>query len=112
MLGRISDYGYVSLPSRDLVNAVTASAPARVNIIGEHTDYNAGLVLPTCTALLTKVRATPRADREVHVQSSTIQNPVPGLSMSKALRQGCRTQASNCVVLIWKLTARFRWALV
>jgi galactokinase len=73
MLGRISDYGYVSLPSRDLVNAVTASAPARVNIIGEHTDYNAGLVLPTCTALLTKVRATPRADREVHVQSSTIQ---------------------------------------
>jgi galactokinase len=55
------------------VNAVTASAPARVNIIGEHTDYNAGLVLPTCTALLTKVRATPRADREVHVQSSTIQ---------------------------------------
>ena len=55
------------------MNAITASAPARVNIIGEHTDYNAGFVLPTCTALLTRVRATPRADRVVHVQSSTIE---------------------------------------
>lgn len=27
--------------------AVTASAPARANLLGEHTDYNDGLVLPT-----------------------------------------------------------------
>ncbi|MGI9221280.1 MAG: galactokinase [Woeseiaceae bacterium] len=49
---------------------LTAVAPARVNIIGEHTDYNDGFVLPTCTALFTRVSARRREDREVHVRSS------------------------------------------
>ena len=51
---------------------ITASAPARVNIIGEHTDYNDGFVLPTCTALFTRVSAVARSDRKLHVQSSTV----------------------------------------
>ncbi len=49
-------------------------APARVNIIGEHTDYNDGLVLPTTTALFTSVTAVPRPDRIIRIDSRDMQN--------------------------------------
>jgi galactokinase len=60
------------------VTTITASAPARVNIIGEHTDYNDGFVLPTCTALFTRVSAVARSDRELHVRSSTVNDTNSG----------------------------------
>ncbi|MGD8359028.1 MAG: galactokinase family protein, partial [Lysobacterales bacterium] len=38
-------------------------APGRINIIGEHTDYNDGLVLPATVDLYTWAAASPRDDR-------------------------------------------------
>ncbi len=38
----------------------TARAPGRVTIIGDHTDYNAGLSLPMAIDLATEVRFTPK----------------------------------------------------
>lgn len=47
--------------------AVLARAPGRVNLIGEHTDYNDGFVLPAAINRHTWVAAGPRADGQVHV---------------------------------------------
>jgi galactokinase len=49
---------------------VVASAPGRVNLIGEHTDYNDGFVLPMPIPQQTRVELTPRNDRRVELTSS------------------------------------------
>ena len=52
------------------------SAPGRVNLIGEHTDYNDGFVLPLAIAQRTAVSLLPRNDRAVSVRSSIAAEPV------------------------------------
>jgi len=54
---------------------LTASAPGRVNLIGEHTDYNGGFVLPTVIPQRTVVELSPRADRLVRVWSASVPEP-------------------------------------
>lgn len=48
-----------------------ARAPGRVNLIGEHTDYNEGYVLPVAIDRFTEVALRPRSDPQVIVYSST-----------------------------------------
>ncbi len=48
---------------------VTARAPARVNLIGEHTDYNSGYVLPMPIPQQTTVHLASRSDGLVQLTS-------------------------------------------
>lgn len=49
-------------------------APGRVNLIGEHTDYNDGFVLPCAIDYQTLVAVTPRKDNQVTVVAADYAN--------------------------------------
>ena len=49
-----------------------AFAPGRVNLIGEHIDYNGGLVLPVALPFGTTCSVSPRDDGAVHVVSASV----------------------------------------
>ena len=50
-------------------------APGRVNLIGEHTDYNGGMVLPAALAVGLTVELAPRKDSAVAVTSNGYDAP-------------------------------------
>lgn len=52
------------------------SAPGRVNLIGEHTDYNEGFVLPFAIDRRTRAAVGLRTDRVVRVTSTFDDTPV------------------------------------
>jgi len=47
-------------------------APGRVNLIGEHTDYNDGFVMPAAIDFSTWVAVAPRDDRKLVVYSENV----------------------------------------
>src|SRR5512135_3651015 len=47
-----------------------AAAPGRVNVIGEHTDYNDGYVFPMAIDRYTVIAAGPAANGRVQIRST------------------------------------------
>lgn len=54
----------------------SASAPGRVNLLGEHTDYNDGYMLPVATPQRTEVALSPSHDGHFHFYSATLDSHV------------------------------------
>lgn len=53
---------------------ITIKAPGRVNLIGEHTDYNDGFVLPCAIDYETVIACAQRNDRQIRVVAADYDN--------------------------------------
>jgi len=67
-------------------------APGRVNLIGEHTDYNGGFVMPAAIGFDTTVAVAPRTDRRLRVHSTnfseTLEASLPDACAAMTQRRG------------------------
>jgi len=65
----------------------TAAAPGRVNVIGEHTDYNNGFVLPMAIERYTVIAAAPsnKASKCIELRSSASETPAR-IDLGQALK--------------------------
>ena len=78
MSGRLStaDRAFAAEFGADAEPSVAHSAPGRVNLIGGHTDYNDGFVLPAAIDRRTVVAARPRDDGRLRIHSPAFDETV------------------------------------
>ena len=78
---------------------VNASAPERVNLLGEHTDYNDGFMLPVATPQRTLVAMSRSGDEHFHFYSPTFDNTVTFAADGSA-PQGYGSYIEGCIRLV------------
>lgn len=82
-------------------------APGRVNLIGEHTDYNDGFVLPCAINYHTVIAASPRADDRVVLVAADYGGQTSQFSLHEPIQPDPAAPWSNYVRgVAWALAGR------
>jgi galactokinase len=78
LLGRVSSAAETERAFKQIFGSQPRlyRAPGRVNLIGEHTDYNDGFVLPAAIDLYCWAAIAARADRRLQVYSTNLKQSV------------------------------------
>jgi len=77
-----------------------ASAPGRVNLLGEHTDYNDGYMLPVATPQTTSVALAHSIDDQHHLYSGTLDGNVTFAAKGGSAPQGFGSYVEGCIRLV------------
>ncbi len=85
-------------------SVATGSARGRVNLIGEHIDYNGGTVLPASISREVTVGLTPRADDLLEISSSRFDDTV-----SRSLTEPANSHWSDYIVGALSLAHKKGW---
>ncbi|MFJ6484614.1 galactokinase [Streptomyces sp. NPDC091682] len=79
------------------------AAPGRVNLIGEHTDYNDGFALPIAIPQHTLVAARKRQDDRLRLHSAQGDGPVLDLRVTQLTPGAVTTWAAYPAGVVWAL---------
>jgi galactokinase len=79
------------------VPALVTRAPGRVNLIGEHTDYNDGFVLPCAISKQTMVAVRPREDRTVNIVAGDLDGAKASFALDCPIMPDAAAPWSNYV---------------
>lgn len=74
---------------------LSARAPGRVNLIGEHTDYNDGFVLPAAIDYQTWVLAAPRDDRRIRAVAKDFDHQRVEIALDQPMKKTAQAPWSN-----------------
>jgi len=77
-------------------NSIVARSPGRINLIGEHTDYNNGFVLPAAIDKAAYIVITPRNDNEIRLHSVDMKEDY--LTNTTALKKSKQSSWPNYIL--------------
>lgn len=88
------------------MTAVTAWAPGRVNLIGEHVDYNGGLVLPIAIDRGTSVRVEEREAAQLVIRSRQMPDDPRTVEVADLAPGAVTGWAAYVAGAVWALALR------